>query len=137
MRPSLFIFFNQSDSFLKPDFTSSMVRTKYFSNLANVLHTFFSALLFRIFLSEYCYSLGCQSFLCPIIFWKFCIGFEVNFMFDFVIYIDMVERVSSLSKILCMYTSCMHCVHVTAEARLIFVYLIYINSCYAISTVIQ
>ena len=44
-------------------------------------------------------------------------------MFEFVVYIDMFERVSSLSNYYGMYTSCMHCVHVTAGARLIFAFI--------------
>ena len=57
------------------------------------------------------------------LFWKFCVGFEVNFTFEFVIYIEMVERVFSLPKYyVCIrraFTACMS----LQKARLIFAYI--------------
>ena len=69
--------------------------TKYFSNLSKVLHIFSALLCF----SEY-FKVNIvhwlSNFPLSYLFWKFCVGFEVNFTFEFVIYIEMVERVSSL-----------------------------------------
>ena len=67
---------------------------------------FFRFIIFcRIFLSEYCSLIVKVSFV--LFFWKFCVGFEVDFMFEFFIYIDMVEGVFSLPK----YYVCIRHVH--------------------------
>ena len=60
-------------------------------------------------------------------------------MSEFLIYIDMVERVSSLPKYyVCIRRASTACMHVTAKTRLIFAYiLIKINSCYDIFTIIH
>ena len=76
--------------------------TKYFNNLANVLHN--SALLY----CEYCSLVVKVSFV--LFFWKLCVGFEVNFMFEFVVYIDIVEKVSTLPKYyVCLRRACTAC----------------------------
>ena len=68
-------------------------------------------------------------------FWKFCIGFEVNSMFEFVIYIDMVERVSSLlNYYVYIRRACTACMSLQKTDLCLY---IYINSCYNIFTVIQ
>ena len=67
VQASLFIFStNHADSFLKPDFTSSIV-PRNISAICQKFCTFFPLyyLFFRIFLSEYCSSYY-QSFLCPV-----------------------------------------------------------------------
>ena len=82
---------------------------KYFGNLAKFC-TFFPLyyLFFRICLSEYCSLVAKVSFV--LFFWKFCVGFEVNFTFEFVVYINMVERVSSLPKYyVCVRRACTAC----------------------------
>ena len=114
-------FFDQSDSLLKPDFTSSIV-PRNISAVCQKFCTFFPLyFFFRIFLSDYCSLVVKVSFV-PF-FWKLRVGFEVNFTFEFVIYTDMVERVSFLPKYyVCIRRACT-CVHVTAKARLIFAYI--------------
>ena len=71
-------FINQSDSFLKSDFTSSIV-PRNISAIWQKFCTFFPLyyLFFRIFLSEYCSLVVKVSFV--LLFWKFCVGFEVKF----------------------------------------------------------
>ena len=124
-------FFDQSNSFLKPDFTSSIV-PRNISAICQTFCTFFPLyyLFFRIFLSEYCSLVVKVSFI--LFFWTFCVGFEVNFLFEFVVHIDMVERVSSLPKYyICIHRAC-HC-----KSKTDLCLYIYINSCYNIFTVIQ
>ena len=57
-------------------------------------------------------------------FWKLCVGFEANFMFEFVIHIDMVERVSSLPKYyVCIRRACTACMSVQKQGRSLPIYL--------------
>ena len=50
-------------------------------------------------------------------FLKFCVGFEVNFTFEFVIYIDTVERVSSLPKYyVCIRRACTACMSLQKQS---------------------
>ena len=104
-------FFNQSDSFLKSDFTSSIV-PRNISAIWQKFCTFFPLyyLFFRIFLSEYCSLVVKVSFV--LFFWKFCVGFEVKF-YVWICYIYRDGWKSFLpSQILCIYicracTACM------------------------------
>ena len=116
-------FFNQSDSFLKLDFTSSIV-PRNISAIWQKFCTFFPLyyLFFKIFLGEYCSLVVKVSFV--LFFWKFCVGFEVKF-YVWICYIYRHGWKSFLpSQILCIYMSCMHRVHVTAKAKLIFAYIV-------------
>ena len=76
------LFFHPIRFFLKPDFTSSIV-PQNISAICQKFCTFFPHyyLFFRIFLSEYCSLVVKVSFV--LFFWKFCVSFEVNFMFEF------------------------------------------------------
>ena len=85
------------------------------------------------FFSEYCSLAIKVSFV--LFFWKFCVGFEVNFTFEFVIYIDTVERVSSLPKYYVCIVHSLRACHCKSKADLCLYS--YINSCYNIFTVIQ
>ena len=69
---------------------------------------------FRNIFSEYCSLVVKVSFV--LFFWKFCVGFEVNFMFELVIYINMVEKVSSLPKYyVCIRHACTACMSLQKE----------------------
>ena len=129
-------FFIQSDSFLKPDFTSSIVPR----NICQTFCTFFPLcynLFFRIFLSEYCSLVVKVSFV--LFFWKFCVGFDVNFMFEFV----NVIYISTWSKTLLplpniMYVCVVHALRVChCKSKADLCLYTYVNSCYDIFTVIQ
>ena len=78
--------------------------------------------------------IGC-SFLCPIFFGSFVLVLPVNSMFEFVIYIDMVERVSSLlNYYVYIRHACTACMSLQKTDLCLY---IYINSCYNIFMVIQ
>ena len=69
-------------------------------------------------------------------FCKFCVGFKVNFTFEFVIYIDMVGEFPPFPNIMYVYVlHALRACHCKSKTDLCLY--IYINSCYNIFTVIQ
>ena len=102
VRPSLYIF--STNQIHSPNWISDRAWSDKIFQQFSKCFAHISALLY----CEYCSLVVKVSFV--LFFWKLCVGFEVNLMFEFVVYIDIVEKVSTLPKYyVCLRRACTAC----------------------------